>query len=191
MAAASPARGTARQCSSPARLPGERVMAKQTARSRISTRPRRSKCCTPRPTASGRAARISAPAAAARCSICAEDKQILAKQRVLLENLERIGHVTPERVLRAADRRRLGLSPQGPVLGAARGEEGQDPGRLPRDRSALRRRPARLPHGDPADRREDRRAGAAGRRHCRRAATSRRSSSSPAIRCPIRQARAG
>lgn len=29
----------------------------------------------------------------------AEDKQILAKQRVLLENLERIGHVTPQSVL--------------------------------------------------------------------------------------------
>lgn len=38
------------------------------------------------------------------CSGCslqhlAGDKQILAKQRVLLENLERIGHVVPERVL--------------------------------------------------------------------------------------------
>ena len=29
----------------------------------------------------------------------AEDRQIIAKQRVLMENLERIGHVTPERVL--------------------------------------------------------------------------------------------
>ena len=29
----------------------------------------------------------------------AQDRQIIAKQRVLMENLERIGHVTPERVL--------------------------------------------------------------------------------------------
>lgn len=40
------------------------------------------------------------------CSGCAlqhlaEDKQILAKQRVLMENLERIGHVEPERILPA------------------------------------------------------------------------------------------
>ncbi|MFC3551263.1 23S rRNA (uracil(1939)-C(5))-methyltransferase RlmD [Lysobacter cavernae] len=38
------------------------------------------------------------------CSGCAlqhyaEDKQILAKQRVLMENFERIGHVAPERIL--------------------------------------------------------------------------------------------
>ena len=82
----------------------------------------------------------------------------------------------------AADRRRLGLSPQGPLLGAPRREEGQDAGRLPRTGSALRRRP--VASATPSSRRsaiEGRRAGGAGRRHGRRAATSRRSNSSPAI----------
>lgn len=80
-------------------LPGERVMASQTGRHRsfdeaktvevLHAAPER---VTPRCPHFG------------VCSGCAfqhyaEDKQILAKQNVLLENLERIGHVTPERVL--------------------------------------------------------------------------------------------
>jgi 23S rRNA (uracil1939-C5)-methyltransferase len=80
-------------------LPGERVMAKQTARSRsfdeaatlevLEASPDRVE---PRCIHFG------------TCGGCAlqhleESKQILAKQRVLLENLERIGHVTPDAVL--------------------------------------------------------------------------------------------
>ncbi|QSX78231.1 23S rRNA (uracil(1939)-C(5))-methyltransferase RlmD [Agrilutibacter solisilvae] len=80
-------------------LPGERVMAKQTSRSRhfdeaatlevLQASPDRVQ---PRCPHFG------------TCGGCAlqhldESQQILAKQRVLMENLERIGHVTPERVL--------------------------------------------------------------------------------------------
>ncbi|MGN7725669.1 23S rRNA (uracil(1939)-C(5))-methyltransferase RlmD [Luteimonas sp. 22616] len=80
-------------------LPGERVMAKQTTRSRsfdeavtldvLEASPDRVE---PRCIHFG------------TCGGCAlqhleESKQILAKQRVLLENLERIGHVTPGAVL--------------------------------------------------------------------------------------------
>ena len=46
-----------------------------------------------------RAARILASAAAARCSILAPAAQLAAKQRQLLDNLERIGGVRPLRVL--------------------------------------------------------------------------------------------
>ncbi len=80
-------------------LPGERVMASQTGRHRsfdeaktvevLEAAPER---VTPRCPHFG------------TCSGCAlqhyaEDKQILAKQRVLMENFERIGHVAPERLL--------------------------------------------------------------------------------------------
>ena len=80
-------------------LPGERVMAEQTSKNRhfdeartldvLQASPDR---VTPRCPHFG------------TCSGCvlqhlAEDKQILLKQRVLLENLERIGHVTPQSVL--------------------------------------------------------------------------------------------
>ncbi|MFD0738619.1 23S rRNA (uracil(1939)-C(5))-methyltransferase RlmD [Lysobacter koreensis] len=80
-------------------LPGERVMASQTGRHRsfdeakavevLDAAPER---VTPRCPHFG------------TCSGCAfqhyaEDQQILAKQGVLLDNLARIGHVTPERVL--------------------------------------------------------------------------------------------
>ncbi len=80
-------------------LPGERVMARQTARSRsfdeamtlevLETSPDRVE---PRCVHFG------------TCAGCAlqhleESKQILAKQRVLQENLERIGHVTPDALL--------------------------------------------------------------------------------------------
>jgi len=80
-------------------LPGERVMAKQTARSRSfdeavtidvlhASDDRVEPRCIHFGTCGG-------------CALqhLAEDKQILAKQRVLMDNLERIGHVTPERVL--------------------------------------------------------------------------------------------
>ncbi|GAB3383154.1 23S rRNA (uracil(1939)-C(5))-methyltransferase RlmD [Lysobacter fragariae] len=80
-------------------LPGERVMAKQTSRSRHfdeamtvevleASEDRVQPKCPHFGTCGG-------------CALqhLAEDKQILSKQRVLLENLERIGHVVPERVL--------------------------------------------------------------------------------------------
>lgn len=80
-------------------LPGEQVMAKQTARSKhfdeaetvevLQASPDR---ITPRCAHFG------------TCAGCAlqhleASKQILAKQRVLMENFERIGHVTPQAVL--------------------------------------------------------------------------------------------
>ena len=80
-------------------LPGERVMAQQTARSRHFDEAKTLEVL-----------RASDDRVTPRCphfGTCggcalqhlAEDKQIHAKQRVLLENLERIGHVTPETVL--------------------------------------------------------------------------------------------
>ncbi|TKR32950.1 23S rRNA (uracil(1939)-C(5))-methyltransferase RlmD [Luteimonas gilva] len=80
-------------------LPGEKVMAKQTARSRsfdeattLEVLERSPDRVEPRCPHFG------------TCGGCAlqhldEAKQILAKQRVLLENFERIGHVTPETLL--------------------------------------------------------------------------------------------
>lgn len=80
-------------------LPGERVMARQTARSRnfdqavavdvLQASPDRAE---PRCPHFG------------TCGGCVlqhltEDKQVMAKQRVLLDNLQRIGHVVPETVL--------------------------------------------------------------------------------------------
>ncbi len=80
-------------------LPGERVMAEQTAKSRHFDEARALEVL-----------QASPDRVAPRCAhfgVCGgcvlqhldEEKQILAKQRVLLENLERIGHVRPESVL--------------------------------------------------------------------------------------------
>lgn len=80
-------------------LPGEKIMAKQTARSRSFDE-----------AVTMEVLQASADRVAPRCPHfgtcggCAlqhleESKQILAKQRVLLENFERIGHVTPESLL--------------------------------------------------------------------------------------------
>ncbi len=82
-------------------LPGERVMARQTARSRSFNE-----------AIAVQVLQASPDRVEPRCAhfgVCggcalqhlAEDKQILAKQRVLMENFERIGHVMPERVLPA------------------------------------------------------------------------------------------
>lgn len=82
-------------------LPGERVMVKQTARSRSFDE-----------AVTLEVLEASADRVAPRCAhfgTCggcalqhlAEDQQIVAKQRVLMENFERIGHVTPERILPA------------------------------------------------------------------------------------------
>ncbi len=80
-------------------LPGERVMAEQTAKSRHFDEARALEVL-----------QASPDRVAPRCAhfgVCGgcvlqhldEEKQILAKQRVLLENLERIGHVRPQSVL--------------------------------------------------------------------------------------------
>lgn len=80
-------------------LPGETVLAEPTARSRHFDEARTLEVLSASPD------RVTP-----RCphfGVCAgcvlqhldEDKQILAKQRVLMENLERIGHVAPEAVL--------------------------------------------------------------------------------------------
>jgi 23S rRNA (uracil1939-C5)-methyltransferase len=80
-------------------LPGERVMATQTGRHRSFDEARTVEVLHAAPErVAPRCAHFGV------CSGCAlqhfdEAQQIHAKQRVLLENLERIGHVTPERVL--------------------------------------------------------------------------------------------
>ncbi|QWF19822.1 23S rRNA (uracil(1939)-C(5))-methyltransferase RlmD [Lysobacter capsici] len=82
-------------------LPGERVMAKQTSRSRSFDE-----------AVTLEVLEAAADRVAPRCAhfgVCggcalqhmAEDRQIVAKQQVLMENFERIGHVTPERILPA------------------------------------------------------------------------------------------
>ncbi len=80
-------------------LPGERVRVQQTARSRSFDEAKTLEVLTASPD--------RVPARCPHFGICggcvlqhlAEEKQIGAKQRVLLENLERIGHVTPGEVL--------------------------------------------------------------------------------------------
>ncbi|GAB3742904.1 23S rRNA (uracil(1939)-C(5))-methyltransferase RlmD [Lysobacter olei] len=80
-------------------LPGERVMASQTGRNRNFDEAKTVEVLVAAPErVEPRCAHFGV------CSGCAmqhyaEDKQILAKQNVLLENLSRIGHVTPETVL--------------------------------------------------------------------------------------------
>ncbi len=110
----------------------------------------------------------------------AEDKQILAKQRVLLENLERIGHVTPERVLPPLTDAAWGYRRKG-RFSVRRVEKKdktlvgfreQDP-RFVADLSDL-------PHRHPADRRTRCPRWPRWSMGCRRAATFRRSNSSPA-----------
>ncbi|MBX9402479.1 23S rRNA (uracil(1939)-C(5))-methyltransferase RlmD [Lysobacter sp. BMK333-48F3] len=82
-------------------LPGERVMAKQTARSR-----HYDEAVTLEVLEASADRVVPRCAHFGTCGGCAlqhmaEDQQILAKQNVLLENFERIGHVAPERVLPA------------------------------------------------------------------------------------------
>lgn len=82
-------------------LPGERVMAKQTARSR-----HYDEAVTLEVLEASADRVVPRCAHFGTCGGCAlqhmaEDRQILAKQNVLLENFERIGHVAPERVLPA------------------------------------------------------------------------------------------
>ena len=80
-------------------LPGERVMAKQTARSRSFDEAATLEVLVASPDrVEPRCPHFGT------CGGCAlqhleESKQIVAKQRVLQENLERIGHVTPDAVL--------------------------------------------------------------------------------------------
>ncbi len=80
-------------------LPGETVMARQTARSRHFDEAETVEVLQPSPDrVAPRCAHFGV------CSGCVlqhleESKQILAKQRVLLENFERIGHVAPQAVL--------------------------------------------------------------------------------------------
>lgn len=80
-------------------LPGERVMAEQTTKNRHFDEARTLDVLQASPDRV-----VPRCPHFGTCSGCvlqhlAEDKQILLKQRVLLENLERIGHVTPQSVL--------------------------------------------------------------------------------------------
>ncbi|MFZ5662949.1 MAG: 23S rRNA (uracil(1939)-C(5))-methyltransferase RlmD [Pseudomonadota bacterium] len=80
-------------------LPGERVRAVQTGRHRSFDEARTVEVLQAAPERV--APRCAHFGACGGCALqhYAEDRQILAKQRVLLENLERIGHVRPETVL--------------------------------------------------------------------------------------------
>lgn len=80
-------------------LPGERVMAGQTSRSRHFDEARTIEVLTPSPDRV--APRCPHFGTCGGCALqhLAEDRQIGAKQRVLLDNLERIGHVAPETLL--------------------------------------------------------------------------------------------
>ena len=80
-------------------LPGERVMAVQTGRHRSFDEARAVEVLQAAPERVEPRCRHFGTCGGCAMQHFAEDKQILAKQRVLLENLERIGHVTPERVL--------------------------------------------------------------------------------------------
>ena len=117
-------------------LPGERARVRLAKRHRHFDEAQASRAADAlAASASNRAARISAPAAAARCSTSPPAAQIAAKQRVLAENFERIGKVAPAALARSADRRAVGLSPQGPPVGQVGGEEGQGAGRFPREQN--------------------------------------------------------
>lgn len=80
-------------------LPGERVLAQQTARSRSFDEAKTLEVLSASPDRV--APRCPHFGTCGGCALqhLAEERQIHAKQRVLLENLERIGHVTPGAVL--------------------------------------------------------------------------------------------
>lgn len=80
-------------------LPGERVIAARTGRRRGFDEARTVEVLEPAPERVE--PRCSHFGTCGGCAMqhLAQDKQILAKQNVLLENLQNIGHVTPERVL--------------------------------------------------------------------------------------------
>ena len=80
-------------------LPGERVMAVQTGRHRNFDEARAVEVLYAAPERVEPRCEHFGVCGGCALQHYAEDKQILAKQRVLLENLERIGHVTPERVV--------------------------------------------------------------------------------------------
>ena len=118
-------------------------------------RERRSRAC--------HAARISAPAAAARLQHLAPAAQLAFKQAQLIENLSRLGGVQPDAAARAADRAGLVLPPSRASRHQARAAQGQGAGRVPRAVFALRHRPAGMPRPGRARRRADHAARAAGR----------------------------
>lgn len=80
-------------------LPGERVLAQQTRRQRSFDEAKTLEVLQPSPDRV--VPRCPHFGTCGGCALqhLAQDKQILAKQRVLLDNLARIGHVTPESVL--------------------------------------------------------------------------------------------
>lgn len=80
-------------------LPGEKVMAVQTARHRHFDEARAVEIIDPAPERVTPRCPHFGTCGGCALQHCDEAKQILAKQRVLMENLERIGHVTPRRVL--------------------------------------------------------------------------------------------
>jgi 23S rRNA (uracil1939-C5)-methyltransferase len=80
-------------------LPGERVMAQQTARSRAFDEARVVEVLQASPDRVEPRCPHFGTCGGCVLQHLAEGRQIEAKQRVLLENFERIGHVTPQRVL--------------------------------------------------------------------------------------------
>ena len=78
------------------------------------------------------------------CSLqhLAPDAQLAAKERQLLDNLQRIGGVRPGRVFDSAARTGLGLSAPRPARRQVRAQEGPGARRLSRTGQALRRGPS-------------------------------------------------
>ncbi|MGY0558232.1 MULTISPECIES: 23S rRNA (uracil(1939)-C(5))-methyltransferase RlmD [unclassified Lysobacter] len=80
-------------------LPGERVMATRTGRHRSFDEARTVEVLEAAPERVEPRCQHFGTCGGCAMQHWAQDKQILAKQNVLLENFQRIGHVTPERVL--------------------------------------------------------------------------------------------
>ncbi len=119
-----------------------------------------------RRTASSRAAAISANAVAVRCSTWMPTSQIEAKQRVLTDNFERIGKVSPALWLPPLTDEAWGYRRKGRLSVRQRGQEGPRAGRFSRgEQPALRCRYPAMRSGASGARAEDRPAGRSGRQH--------------------------
>jgi hypothetical protein len=129
----------AKLCSSRARCPAKWSNTPATAASRATKRLMPSACCLRRASGSRPLARISAPAAVARCSTSTCSGQTAAKQRVLEDALWHIARLKPEQIFPADRRRRLGLPVARTPFGAPRGEQRRCTCRIPREAQQLRR----------------------------------------------------
>ena len=123
-----------------------------------------------------RAARISASAAAAACSISMHAAQVAVKQRVLEDALWHIGRVRPQMMLAPIHGLDVGLPPARAAVGAPRAQERRRAGRLSREEIELRRRHDELRGAARAHLRAAAGTARADRRDCRSTTACRRSS---------------